>query len=238
MTGLRLVGLLIKNPKEFGKRVFVRVKEAVLIYIVRDINAIDRQRWIRDEGDKGCRLNYSLNENSVVVDVGGYVGDYANDLYNKYGCEVYLFEPSEEFFKQCVERFKNIPKIHCYNYGLSDVDGEFTLSNDEAGSSLSIERIANGGKIVKIRRFDHVFLELKLKKVDLIKINIEGGEFQLLPHIIDSGLIKKIDNLQIQFHEFIQDGKHKRKKIINSLRKTHSNSWLYMFIWESWEVKK
>ena len=36
--------------------------------------------------------------------------------------------------------------------------------------------------------------------VDLIKINIEGGEYELLEAILDNNLAKAFDNLQIQFH--------------------------------------
>ena len=41
------------------------------------------QRWFADNGDRTHRLNYDLNSNSVVFDVGGYKGDFAFSIYEK-----------------------------------------------------------------------------------------------------------------------------------------------------------
>ena len=40
-------------------------------------------------------------------------------------------------------------------------------------------------------------------KIDLLKINIEGGEYEVLENLIENDLIKNIDNIQIQFHDFV-----------------------------------
>ena len=45
-----------------------------------------------------------------------------------------------------------------------------------------------------------------------MKINIEGSEFDLIPHIIKKNLIKKINNIQIQFHHFVLNAKKKEIK--------------------------
>ena len=51
-------------------------------------------------------------------------------------------------------------------------------------------------KLVDIKRFIE---EHKIKHIDLIKINIEGGEYELLERLIEVGFLTKIDNLQINF---------------------------------------
>lgn len=45
-------------------------------------------RWATDKGDSTHRLNYDLDENSIVFDVGGYLGKWAELIYAKYGCWV------------------------------------------------------------------------------------------------------------------------------------------------------
>ena len=38
-----------------------------------------------------------------------------------------------------------------------------------------------------------------------MKINIEGGEYELLERLIAADLIRKIDDIQVQFHNFVPD---------------------------------
>ena len=40
--------------------------------------------WFAVKGDQTLRLNYPLNKDSVVFDLGGYKGEFAADIYNKY----------------------------------------------------------------------------------------------------------------------------------------------------------
>jgi len=78
-------------------------------------------------------------------------------------------------------------------------------------------------------------LERKVKHINLIKINIEGGEYELLEKMIISNLIKRFDNIQIQFHRFIANAFTKRRLIQKGLSKTHYLTYNYPFIWENWK---
>ena len=60
---------------------------------------------------------------------------------------------------------------------------------------------------IKIKKITDVIKELNIDKIDLMKINIEGGEYDLLFYLIEKKLIYKIDNIQIQFHNFVQEAK-------------------------------
>ena len=40
----------------------------------------DVDRWFADRGDQTLRLDYDLNENSVVLDLGGYHGSCSEHL--------------------------------------------------------------------------------------------------------------------------------------------------------------
>lgn len=42
------------------------------------------QKWIRDNGDNTHNLNYDLDENSIVMDLGGYTGVWAQQIIKKY----------------------------------------------------------------------------------------------------------------------------------------------------------
>ena len=54
--------------------------------------------WFRDCGDQTKRLDYDLDENSVVFDLGGYEGQWASDIFSRYCCTVYVFEPVKPYY--------------------------------------------------------------------------------------------------------------------------------------------
>ena len=241
MISQKKIFKLLKDPVKIIKIVFFRIrlfyKWFYAQYVIKDFAVIERTRWYREKGDEKLRLDYKLNKDSIVFDIGGYIGDFSNSIYEKYKCKIYIFEPSPLFYKICVERFKNKEKIVCFNYGLSDSENEFLLSNEKEASSISKKTKDTIGETVKIRKFSKVFQKLQINRIDLLKVNIEGSEYNLMPHIIEEKLIEKINNIQIQFHIFITEAKDKRKAIINSLRKTHKNDWCYYFVWENWSLK-
>jgi hypothetical protein len=148
-----LITLALKDPKQFLRQVLSRMHRLYMAHVVHDPFHMEVTRWFRDRGDKTLRLEYDLNSDSVVFDVGGYVGDFAADLNSRYGCTVYVFEPSREFFKKCMDRFRGNPKVRCFNFGISDVNAEFMLSDDADGSSISAER---GGRRRRSRQDQEV----------------------------------------------------------------------------------
>lgn len=70
-----------------------------------------------------------------------------------------------------------------------------------------------------------------------MKINIEGAEYDLMEWIISEGLVKKIENIQIQFHDFIENAEARMVNIQNLLGRTHYLTYLYRFVWENWKLK-
>ncbi|MCE5225368.1 MAG: FkbM family methyltransferase [Porphyromonadaceae bacterium] len=205
------------------------------LYIICDPFLWSVKRWFSDQGDQTLRLNYPLNASSIVLDVGGYKGDYSDAVYQKFGCHIYLFEPVPNFYAECVKRFSGNLSIVCLNYGLSSKSGwfEMHLNNNES----SFNKIGTYGltQRAEVRSISDAITELGIDKIDLVKINIEGGEFELLPEIIESGLITRIKYIQVQFHNIDSDAVDACLRIRSSLSKTHRQMWNYEFVWESWE---
>lgn len=219
----------------YFKRVAQKLCYLFKLYCLRDSFLVNVKRWFLDRGDETLRLDYSLNKSSVVFDVGGYLGDYAEAVSAKYGCHVYLFEPVPVFYERCVTRFKGNQSVKCLNYGLSSRSGwfEINLNNDESSFKRNEEGCTT--QRAEIRSVSEAVSELGVQTIDLIKINIEGGEFDLLPAMIESGMIRQVKYIQIQFHNFVEGAAGNRHQIRKSLEKTHREMWNYEFVWESWE---
>lgn len=213
-----------------------KIRYLYRLYVLRDSFLWNVKKWFADHGDETLRLDYPLDETSVVFDVGGYLGDYADAVHKKYGCRVYLFEPVPAFYNECVKRFNNSPSITCLNYGLSSASGWFEMSLNNNGSSFKINEVGGTSQQAQVRSIIEVVAELGVEEINLIKINIEGGEFDLLSTMIDSGLIKHIKYIQVQFHNFVAGAVDARLRIRGSLEKTHREMWNYEFVWESWRL--
>lgn len=194
---------------------------------------LEIDKWNRDRGDSTLRLNYELNENSIVFDLGGYKGEWAQKIYDKYGCNVYVFEPVNSFYNTIVDKFQKNEKIKIYNFGLSNNNSEETISIE--GDSSSIFSSSGNIENILLKSFSEFIKETEIKNIDLMKINIEGGEFDLLDHLIKEDFIKSIKNIQVQFHRFIDDYDRRRDIIREELTKTHKETYCYEFIWENWK---
>ena len=74
-----------------------------------------------------------------------------------------------------------------------------------------------------------------ITNIDLMKINIEGGEYELLDRMLEENLVKVVDNLQIQFHDISPESHSRMMTIQKGLERTHSPTYQYRFIWENWK---
>ena len=221
--------------------IFTKIKNKLDIlyrrYLLKEPFLIEAARWFKDNGDETLRLDYPLNEESIVFDVGGYHGDFAAAISAKFGCKVYVFEPVPEFYKMCVERFRGNHKIVCLNYGLSSADSFLDIGMAENASSFASPHAQGAVQKVQLRSVVACIQELGINQIDLMKINIEGGEFDVIPSIIESGDIKKVQYLQVQFHNFVDRAEMQRDTIRTNLARTHTVMWNYEFVWESWKLK-
>lgn len=193
------------------------------------------KKWVADGGDEKFRYNFLLTPNSYVFDLGGYKGQWASDIYSRYNCKIFVFEPVALFAQKIEERFKYNSNIKVFCFGLGADNRNERINIDEDGSSV----FSKGDNSDEIRIVDAIeFLEeYKVDKIDLMKINIEGGEYELLERLISNGFIKNITQIQVQFHDILPDSFRRMKQIHNSLSSTHDNTFNYEFMWENWILK-
>ena len=192
--------------------------------------------WFAVNGDETLRLDYDLSESSVVLDLGGFKGNFANSIYEKYACEIYVFEPVKSFYDIIEEKFKSNEKVKPFHYGLSNEDKQLSISNTGDASSVYIE--TEDSEKIELKSIVKFIKENNITNVDLIKINIEGGEYEVLESLLESGLISIFKNLQIQFHDFIiENARERMENIQNKLVETHEITYQYDFVWENWKIK-
>ncbi len=185
------------------------------------------------EWNEALRYDYPLNEDSVVFDVGGFHGEWASCIYAKYSCSILIFEPVREYYNIILNKFHLDHGVTIFNFGLGTKDQKITIG--VTGSSTSVFN-TTAERMEEVRIIDILPTLSYIPKIDLIKINIEGAEYDLLDYIIENGLQTKLVNIQVQFHMNVEDYENRRQRIREELAKTHHLTYDFAYTHENWEL--
>jgi|LakMenEpi03Aug12_release.lakeMendotaPanAssembly.Ray.scaffolds.fasta_scaffold242739_2 FkbM family methyltransferase len=191
------------------------------------------QRWRNDNGDNTYNIKYPLTPNSIVIDLGGFTGIWAQQIIDLYNCHLYIIEPVEEFYLRMVTKFSHNNKVKLMNVGVSNENKESIIYLNSDSSSLNGSGIPIKAKFLTLEKIFEIW---NINSVDLIQINIEGHEYDVLENIITSHILNKIKYIQIQFHKGIEKDSERRNFIREQLQsKGFKNRFNYAFVWECWE---
>jgi FkbM family methyltransferase len=206
-----------------------------MLRIIYNTKRRSRFFWTLRKGDETLSLQYPLDRDSVVFDIGAYTGQFTDKILLKFKCNIYAFEPVKNFVDILKNKFEGNQKVNIFNFGLLDENKQIEISSIGAGSSIFSRAEGEALDKVEFRAFIEFVNENSIKKIDLLYMNIEGSEYQLMNHIIKTNFINNIEHIQIQFHNFVDDSKQLRKQIRKELRKTHKCKFNFPFIWERWD---
>ena len=163
---------------------------------------------VRTSGEVGAAINLLRGRKTpcVIFDVGAHNGEYSLKLLEVFkNARFYCFEPSSASFMKLKENCGKMENIRLYQLGLGGKNETFDLFSDSQGSVFaSVYEKAPGlrregiycEKIV-VRRLDDFCLENKISHIDLLKVDVEGGEFSVL-----TGARQMLDSQSIDFIQF------------------------------------
>ena len=144
----------------------------------------------------------SLDADSVVVDVGiGEDASFPESVIRKYGCLVYGFDPTPRAIEY-VRRLNN-ERLKLFESGLGPQAGpaRFFLPINRAHVSGSVTKEAHLGTTaidVEMVTLAQVFELLRCDRIDLLKLDIEGGEYDVLPDVLAAHA--GMSQILVEFH--------------------------------------
>jgi len=121
----------------------------------------------------------------VVIDAGAHYGFYtlfASQLVGREG-SIYAFEPSSKNFRRLLTNLllNNVKNTKASNFGLGNSESVRKLYlSSYSGRHSMLPEISDRFEVVTVRRFDHVVEKMGLKRVDLMKVDVEGYEMEVL----------------------------------------------------------
>lgn len=148
---------------------------------VLPFNLAEQERRIYGTGERAVR------QGDIVLDCGANVGVYTREALNAGAKLVVAIEPAPENLEALRRNFKDeiaAGRVIVYPKGVWDRDDVLTMNidptNTAANSFVMNPEHAHPGPRLSLTTIDRLVDELKLDRVDYIKMDIEGAEQRAL----------------------------------------------------------
>ena len=162
-----------------------------------------------------------LHKNSIVYSIGlGKDISFDRRVMKNHACQVYGFDPTPDAIQYIRKQAPN-SLFHFYDYGIaceSKIE-KFYLPINKKGVSGSMVLNAHVNSIdfieAKMKSLTDLTTMLGHKKIDVLKMDIEGSEYDVIANIMQSGI--QIGQLLVEFHDRFFDGDIRSKKTVELL---------------------
>lgn len=141
-----------------------------------------------------------ISDASTIIDAGAHRAEFSSDLSARFNCSSIAIEPNPDLVLSPV----NV-KIRLVTAALSDKMGKAAFSiRENLESSSLVSEVSSGWPSEKEITVDRVTLsaiadEFRIETIDLLKLDIEGTEYNVL-FGIDEALSEKIRQITVEFH--------------------------------------
>ncbi len=192
--------------------------------------------FYRSGGNENLWRDLPLDSSSLVIDAGGYGGDWTAEIVTRYGCRALVFEPIPAFVETLRKRFGANNRVEIRGVGLAGTSGRANFSMLAEGTSF-LRSASPGTAIVQAELVDvrDVFTSLAATRVDCMALNIEGAEYDVLARMSACDLLASVRSFVIQFHDVGNDSQGRRGQARAALTRTHRLVYDFPFVWERWD---
>ena len=201
------------------------------------VKAVGRPEFYKWGGDdRRYSLQSYLNTSSIVIEVGGYVGNDIKELFRRYGSfRTLIFEPV--FYERAKLNFAEFPTVEVFSYGLGSAPRDLYFESKEASTKPS----ANGvGHQARIKHVAHVLSDLNIRHASLLQINCEGCEWEVLEAVLSMPSTSTVfEHIQVQFHpniSWVENALTRYAIIQDGLASRYSLVYDIPWVWQMWSL--
>lgn len=159
---------------------------------------------------KSCKIE----KGDVVFDLGSCMGLFSRYAFQNGASEVHAFEPNEDL----KDVFESLNKGFNYFYSSKAIYSKpVSLQKTE---DLLGSKVVEGGLASSNINLNNYIKENNISKIDYLKVDIEGSEYDLFENLDEDFLSNKVKKIAIEYH-FNSEGKI--LKISDKLKKLGFN---------------
>jgi FkbM family methyltransferase len=140
--------------------------------------------------DKIYEKKFSVEEGDIVVDIGASIGPFAYSILEKNPKHIYCLEPSDMEFNTLLKN-TNGKQVTCIKKGISKYDDQELESEYIFGHEMQTMQT-----ITLQRLMD----DYNLDRIDFLKIDCEGGEYDIFSFENEDLIFEKISKISGEFH--------------------------------------
>lgn len=194
-------------------------------------------KFHRDGGNE-LLFDVPVKPGEIVVDAGGYRGEWSMRMLARYGCRLVILEPIPGFVERLRLLFGENPSVTVRAAALGGRDGRVTFQVSADRSSAFIGGGAGEAYEAELLDVASLLLGFGSDEVACLKLNIEGGEYDVLERLIETGLIARCRTVLVQFHRQPEGWEARLAEIERRLAATHARDWSYPLVWDRWRRRE
>jgi FkbM family methyltransferase len=166
-----------------------------------------------------------LDSSSVVFSLGvaNEIG-FDTGIIELLSCDVHAFDPTPRWV-EWIKTQDTPSRFHFHPYAIGGRDGTIrmyprmpkgkksstmlTLVDEGAGDGIAVD--------VPVKRIPTIMSELGIRKIDILKMDIEASEYEVIDDLLDSGV--PVYQLLVEFHHrFKSVPVDKKKSVVSKLQ--------------------
>ena len=151
---------------------------------------------------------FEIKLNDIIVDIGAHVG-YFTLISTKNASlgKIYSIEPHKESFEILKKNLllNNITNVNAFNVAITKSTGKIRLyidKDNQIGNTIIKNKNHNQSEYVDSFSLKDFVSNNKNEKIDFLKIDCEGAEYEILMNASSSDL-NKIKKISVEIHEKI-----------------------------------
>jgi len=180
------------------------------------------------------------NNISILIDVGAHHGETIKLFNKEFNIKsIISFEPSKRNYYQLLKKNKNLKNLKTFNLALGENNKTTDFNEHFESQSSTISEINQNSEYykrkifflnplkkknkkinitkIKMNRLENILKELKIKEVDILKIDTEGYDYKVIKGLGES----------IKFVKYIYFEHHFHDMLIKKYNLSDVNSYLY-----------
>ncbi len=204
---MKITMSLLKKIERIRIRLHKRFQDFYTSYPGFNCKVIDKSSFLYMHDEIFTREVYrfiSSRPNPFIIDCGANIGlatIYFKRLYPE--AKVVAFEPDPAIFSTLQENLEsaNVSRgVSCVQACVTSTPGEVTFYSDHADGGSLIAASSNK-KPITVKAVS--LAEYLTEKVDFLKIDIEGAEYDVLNSVKDK--LGGVENIFVEYHSFSKD---------------------------------